>query len=106
MPILLSMSLVPGINLASALAGTQQAEKIVARDTKRQEQTRKSGIRRGRDEQDLSVAKVETAEAVRQTTGNDQEETHSDRQAHAGYTAAGAKRARAGAAPPSIDVRG
>lgn len=100
------MSFVPGINLASALAGTQQAEKVTARETKRTEQTRKSGVRRGRDEQDLSVVKVETAEAVRKTTGNDQEETHSDREAHAGYTAAGAKRARAGTAARSIDIRG
>lgn len=98
------MSIVGGTNLASALAGTQQAERVAVRENERKEETRKTGVRRWRDEQDIAVVRVEAPEAVRATTSNEQEETHGEREANAGYTAAGNR--RDASARPSIDVSG
>ena len=97
------MSIIGGTNLASALAGTQQAERVTTRETKREEEARRKGVRRWRDEQDIAVVRVEMPEAARAATGNGQEETHSEREASAGYTAGGTPVREN---PPSLDIEG
>lgn len=55
------------------------------------------------DDADLTVAKVETTEAVRSVKSNDAEESHEDRMEHGYYRPTGQPRASAGS---TLDVEG
>ncbi len=94
------MSILPS-NIAQAIAGLGQAERIVSKDIAKKDTDKATGRRVIRDEVDLVVVNTESADAVRSLKGNTEEETREDRQEHPGYTA---KPATDDAAP-SIDVQ-
>lgn len=78
-----------GSGIASSVAGTSQAERIEARAKEKSEQAKRAQQRRqlrDQDHVDVEVTEVETAEAVRNLKGNDQEEAHEDREKHANYS--------------------
>ncbi len=76
------MSIV-GSNLAQSVAATNQAQRAQAKEKEKAESKRPRDARSFEDAYEAS--KVQAAEAVRNLKGNDQEETHEDRQEHAGY---------------------
>lgn len=69
-----------GTNAAQSAAGVQQAEKVEARDKRAGPRTDRRAVRP--DEHDTFVRNTETAEAVRNLAGNDQEQAREDRQEH------------------------
>lgn len=79
-------------HIASSVAGVHQAEKQASRESEKTDRRRPVArvVRRGDDNLDLEVTEVEEVEATRNAKGNDQEETHEDRQAHGHYDARGA----------------
>src|SRR5207302_10702746 len=79
-PIARGVSII-GTNVAQSVAGLSQAEKIEARE-KGPEKPNAAERRTRRDEFDLVVVDTETADAVRDLKGNDQEDAREDRQEH------------------------
>lgn len=76
------MSIV-GSNLAQSVAAINAAQRAQSKEKERAESARPRDTRSFEDA--YEATKVEAAEAVRNLKGNDQEETHEDRQEHAGY---------------------
>lgn len=72
-----------GLPIASSIAGASQAERQAARDTQKAEEKRPARrFKRLGDDADLNVTPTESVDAVRDAKGNDQEESHEDRQEH------------------------
>lgn len=90
---------------ATAAAGITGAERAAARDQAKADPVTKDRFRRLLDEAELSVANTETAEAVRSSKGNDQEEGRQDRREHAAYGPGMPTRDQANE-KPRIDVQG
>ena len=90
-------------NVAQSVSGLSQAEKIEARE-KRPEKPKAAQRRTRTDETDLVTVDTESADAVRNLKGNDQEETHEDRQEHPPYDGRGSL--AQGDARPRLDVEG
>lgn len=80
-----------GLPIASSIAGASQAERQASRDAQKVEEKRPARrFRRLGDDAELNVTPTESVEAVRDAKGNDQEESHEDRQEHsAAYDAQG-----------------
>lgn len=74
-------------SVAAAAAGLASAERVTAREQAKAGQGPRDRLRRAADSADLRVVDTETAEAVRDTKGNDKEEGRQDRREHAAYTA-------------------
>lgn len=75
--------------IAASLAGVNQAEKIAARDAVKPDERPGKRFRRPGDNAELSVSHVEGVEGLRDPKGNEQEESHEDRQEHGHYDAQG-----------------
>lgn len=73
--------------LAAAAAGLANAERVTAREQARAGQGPRDRLRRAADSADLRIVDTESAEALRDAKGNDQEEGRQDRREHAAYTA-------------------
>jgi hypothetical protein len=86
-----------GTNVAQSVAGLTQAERIEAREKRPEQATSARQVRR--DEQDTVSVQNETADAVRNLKGNDQEDAREDRQEHP-------QNAAPGPARPRIDLEG
>lgn len=74
-----------GTPLASAAAGSANAERVAARDAARQRGGIRDGFKRALDEAELTTTETESAEAIRSMKGNAEEEAREDRQEHAHY---------------------
>lgn len=88
------------VSAQSALAGAAQAERAIVKEVDRKRPSRPAAAKRTADGVDLEVSDVDTADAVRNLKGNDQEEAHEDRREHEGYSPA------PGDETPHIDVEG
>jgi hypothetical protein len=88
--------------VAQSVSGLSQAEKIEARE-KRPEKPTAAQRRTRKDETDLVTVDTETADAVRDLKGNDQEEAREDRQEHPAYDGQGTVK---GEARARLDVEG
>ena len=92
-----------GSHLAQSVAAVPVAERAAVRNAPRK--VERASVRKHSDDEVLvEPTSVEAAEAVRNLAGNDQEESHQDRQEHGGYTAEG--RLTPDADAPRLDVRG
>lgn len=100
------VSIVP-TNLASSMAGTQQAEKVEAADKRKREVDKARAKAKPHnvspEQTDEVIVQVEAAEAVRHLAGNEQEEAHNDRQSKPRYDARGKSRPDEA---PRIDMEG
>jgi len=67
--------------IAASAAGVKSSEGEATSKSKRKSDA-ETTFRRALDEADLSVDAAQAAHAVRNTKGNDQEESHEDRQEH------------------------
>ncbi len=84
-----------------SVAGLGQAERVVSKETAKKDIDKAAGRRAVRDEVDLIVSDVDSADAIRSLKGNTDEETREDKQEHPAYV----KTPAAGPAQPSIDVQ-
>jgi hypothetical protein len=69
-----------GSSIAQSIAGLPQAERVEAREKKPERATAAQKARR--EERDTVTVQTETADAVRNLKGNDQEDAREDRQEH------------------------
>ena len=90
--------------LAAAVAGLANAERASIREQAKNDPKIRDRFRRALDEAEISVQNTESAEAVRSTKGNDQEEGRQDRREHAAY-GPGVQDGNANT-PPRLDVEG
>jgi len=84
------------------MAAVQVAERASVRQATRRLGERAAVRRHDSDEVIVEPTAVEAAEQARNLAGNDQEESHQDRQQHASYTADG--RPAADDETPRLDV--
>ena len=94
-----------GPPIASSVAGTHAAERNASKEAKRTDQRPTARFRKLHEVDEVSISPIEGSEARRDPKGNDQEESHEDRQEHGHYTIADAER-RDGDHKPHIDVQG
>jgi hypothetical protein len=76
-------------DIASSVAGAKQAERAAVREQERTARKVRERTRRPGQTDEVEIGEVEHVEPVRNAKGNDQEETHEDRQAHGHYDAQG-----------------
>lgn len=93
-----------GSHLAQSIAAIPVAERAAVRQAARRPGERAAVRRHAEDEVIVEPTAVEAAEATRNLAGNEQEESHQDRQQHAGYTADG--KPATDEDTPRLDVRG
>lgn len=92
-----------GHNLASSVAGLNQAERA-AKPAPRPEERPAARFRRLAETDEFTVTVVEGPEAIRDPKGNDQEETHEDRAEHGLYDSNA--HTHRGDRNPSLDIEG
>lgn len=90
-----------GTSVTQSVAGLSQAERAEARQ-KRPERSAGAPRNVRRDEADTVTVQAETADAVRNLAGNDQEDAREDRQEHPGYSDSEA----AADQRPHLDIEG
>ncbi|TVQ29816.1 MAG: hypothetical protein EA376_14795 [Phycisphaeraceae bacterium] len=92
-----------GPPIASSVAGTHAAERNASKEAKRSDQKPAARFRRLHELDEVAISPIEGSEALRDPKGNDQEESHEDRQEQGHYTAA---EPRDDDHKPHIDIQG
>jgi len=91
-------------NIASSIAGAKQAERTAVREQDKAAKRGRRPAERITKRDEVEVGEVEHAEATRNAKGNDQEETHEDREARGHYDAHGGYSVER--EPPRLDLEG
>lgn len=93
-----------GTSVGQSVAGAGNAERIATREKAARPPERTAARRTRPDQPDEVVVNTESADAVRNLAGNNQEEAQEDRQEHPGYLPNGRS---AGEGPhKKLDVQG
>lgn len=97
-----------GSSMAQSIAGTQQAERIAARDVEKSKDPKPKAPRRAKDEFERHVTEVETAEAIERPASDGEREQPGERanrdpRNSQAYNASGVTPQDA---EPNIDIKG
>ncbi len=92
-----------GSFIPSRLVNADQQARRIKRDKDVERAKYPGEVKRGADDADLKTARIEQIDNMRATTGNEEEESHEDRQEHGFYDPHGSPPPHH---PPRIDVEG